>query len=48
MDAVFMDKIMTKIIPFSWRVAMNKRLFKLSKPTQQKLPKQQELVTASV
>jgi NAD(P)-dependent dehydrogenase (short-subunit alcohol dehydrogenase family) len=36
-DAVFMDKIMTKIIPFGWRVAMNKRLFKLTKPTQQKL-----------
>jgi NAD(P)-dependent dehydrogenase (short-subunit alcohol dehydrogenase family) len=48
MDAVFMDKIMTKIIPFGWRVAMNKRLFKLTKPTQQKLQDQQELVTASV
>jgi putative transposase len=45
MDAVFMDKIMTKVIPFSWRVAMNKRLFKLTKPTQQK---RLEFVTASI
>jgi NAD(P)-dependent dehydrogenase (short-subunit alcohol dehydrogenase family) len=48
MDAVFMDKIMTKIIPFSWRVAMNKRLFRLTKPTQQKLQEQQEFAIISV
>ncbi len=47
MDAVFMDKIMTKIIPFGWRVAMNKRLFKLTKPILQKLQEQQEFVTVS-
>lgn len=29
-DAVIMDKILTKIIPFSWRVAMNKSMFKLN------------------
>jgi NAD(P)-dependent dehydrogenase (short-subunit alcohol dehydrogenase family) len=29
-DAVIMDKIMTKFIPFSWRVAMNKSMFKLN------------------
>jgi NAD(P)-dependent dehydrogenase (short-subunit alcohol dehydrogenase family) len=48
MDAVFMDKIMTKVIPFSWRVAMNKRLFKLTKPTQQKRLERQEFATASI
>jgi NAD(P)-dependent dehydrogenase (short-subunit alcohol dehydrogenase family) len=30
MDAVIVDKFMTKFIPFSWRVAMNKRMFKLN------------------
>ena len=30
MDAAFMDKIMTKIIPLSWRFAMIKRMFKLN------------------
>ncbi len=28
MDAAFMDKIMTKIIPLSWRFALNKRMYK--------------------
>jgi NAD(P)-dependent dehydrogenase (short-subunit alcohol dehydrogenase family) len=31
MDAVFMDKIMTKIIPLSWRFAMNKKMYQLNK-----------------
>ena len=31
MDAVIVDKLLTKFIPFSWRVAMNKRKFKLNK-----------------
>jgi hypothetical protein len=37
MDAVIMDKILTKWIPFSWRVSMNKRIFKLNiqKPERQ-------------
>jgi len=30
MDAAFVDKIMTKIIPLSWRFAMNKRMYKLN------------------
>jgi len=30
MDAVFMDKVMTKIIPLSWRFALNKSLYKLN------------------
>lgn len=30
MDALIMDKIMTRFIPFSWRVAMNKRMFRLN------------------
>ena len=30
MDALFMDKIMTKIIPLSWRFALNKRMYKLN------------------
>lgn len=30
-DAIIVDKIMTKFIPFRWRVAMNKRMFKLNK-----------------
>jgi NAD(P)-dependent dehydrogenase (short-subunit alcohol dehydrogenase family) len=30
MDAAFMDKIMTKIIPLSWRFGMNKRMYKLN------------------
>jgi NAD(P)-dependent dehydrogenase (short-subunit alcohol dehydrogenase family) len=29
-DAAFMDKIMTKIIPLSWRFAMNKAMYKLN------------------
>lgn len=29
-DAIIMDKILTKFIPFSWRAALNKRMFKLS------------------
>lgn len=29
-DAIIMDKILTKLIPFSWRAALNKRMFKLS------------------
>jgi NAD(P)-dependent dehydrogenase (short-subunit alcohol dehydrogenase family) len=31
MDAIIVDKILTKLIPFSWRVAMNKKMFKLNK-----------------
>jgi hypothetical protein len=30
MDAAFMDNIMTKIIPLSWRFALNKRMYKLN------------------
>lgn len=30
MDAIIMDKIMTKIIPLSWRFAMNKAMYKLN------------------
>ncbi len=30
MDAAFMDKIMTKVIPLSWRFAMNKSVYKLN------------------
>ncbi|HKC68308.1 MAG TPA: SDR family NAD(P)-dependent oxidoreductase [Bacteroidia bacterium] len=30
MDAAFMDKIMTKIIPLSWRFALNKSMYKLN------------------
>jgi len=30
MDAAFMDKIMTKVIPLSWRFALNKRMYKLN------------------
>jgi len=30
MDAAFIDKIMTKIIPLSWRFALNKRMYKLN------------------
>ena len=30
MDAAFMDKIMTKIIPLRWRFALNKRMYKLN------------------
>jgi NAD(P)-dependent dehydrogenase (short-subunit alcohol dehydrogenase family) len=30
MDAVFMDKIMTKFIPLSWRFALNKTVYKLN------------------
>jgi NAD(P)-dependent dehydrogenase (short-subunit alcohol dehydrogenase family) len=30
-DAIIVDKIMTKFIPFSWRIAMNKKMFKLNK-----------------
>ena len=30
MDAVIMDKIMTKIIPLNWRFAMNKAMYKLN------------------
>jgi NAD(P)-dependent dehydrogenase (short-subunit alcohol dehydrogenase family) len=29
-DAMIVDKILTKIIPFSWRAAMNKKMFKLN------------------
>jgi NAD(P)-dependent dehydrogenase (short-subunit alcohol dehydrogenase family) len=32
-DAVIMDKIMTKFIPFSWLAAMNRRMFKIGKRT---------------
>lgn len=31
LDAIFMDKIMTKIIPLSWRFAMNKYIYKLNR-----------------
>ncbi|WP_460955848.1 SDR family NAD(P)-dependent oxidoreductase [Spirosoma litoris] len=31
MDAIIVDRIITRFIPFSWRVAMNKRMFKLTK-----------------
>ena len=30
MDAIIVDKILTKLIPFSWRVAMNRSMFKLN------------------
>jgi|GEM_PF-963926 len=30
MDAAFMDKVMTKIIPMSWRFALNKSMYKLN------------------
>ena len=30
MDAVIVDRFLTKFIPFSWRVVMNKRMFKLN------------------
>jgi NAD(P)-dependent dehydrogenase (short-subunit alcohol dehydrogenase family) len=30
MDAMIMDRIMTRFIPFSWLVAMNKKMFKLN------------------
>jgi len=30
MDAAFMDKIMTKIIPLSWRFALNKSIYKMN------------------
>ncbi len=30
LDAAFMDKIMTKIIPLSWRFAMNKSMYRLN------------------
>lgn len=30
LDAVIIDKVLTNLIPFSWRVAMNKRIFKLN------------------
>lgn len=30
MDAAFMDKIMAKIIPLSWRFALNKRMYRLN------------------
>ncbi|MEI9917616.1 MAG: hypothetical protein WDO14_02310 [Bacteroidota bacterium] len=30
-DAKIVDNILTKFIPFSWRAAMNKRMFRLSK-----------------
>jgi len=30
-DAMIIDKIMTKFIPFSWRAAMNKSMFKLNR-----------------
>ncbi len=29
-DAAFMDKIMTKIIPLNWRFAMNKKMYRLN------------------
>lgn len=29
MDAGIVDKVLTRFIPFGWRVAMNKRMFKL-------------------
>jgi NAD(P)-dependent dehydrogenase (short-subunit alcohol dehydrogenase family) len=37
-DAVIMDKVMTKFIPFSWRVAMNKSMFKLNIKNPAKVP----------
>lgn len=30
MDALLVDKILTRFIPFSWRAAMNKKMFKLN------------------
>ncbi|MDR3679932.1 MAG: hypothetical protein P4L41_08195 [Flavipsychrobacter sp.] len=42
MDAVIVDKILTKFIPFSWRAAMNENLFKLNKK-KQSVPKQEFL-----
>ena len=38
MDAAFMDKIMTKIIPLSWRFAMNKAMYKLNMKNPAKIP----------
>jgi len=37
LDAAFMDKIMAKIIPLSWRFAMNKRMYKLNIKTPAKV-----------
>jgi NAD(P)-dependent dehydrogenase (short-subunit alcohol dehydrogenase family) len=39
MDAAFMDKVMTKIIPLSWRFAMNKHMYKLNMKKQEKATK---------
>ena len=43
MDAIIVDKFLTKFIPFSWRVAMNKNMYKLnirqtSKVVSEKIP----------
>ena len=42
MDAKIVDKFLTKFIPFRWRVAMNKNMFKLN------MPKQERLLTLAV
>lgn len=45
MDAVIMDKIMIRFIPFSWRVAMNKNIFRLNRLKQEK---QEPLIAVEV
>ena len=42
MDAAFMDKIMTKIIPLSWRFALNKSMYKLNMKNPAKALSQKE------
>lgn len=32
LDAVIVDKVITRLLPFSWRAALNRRTFKLNKP----------------
>jgi len=44
LDAAFMDKIMTKIIPLSWRFALNKRMYKLNIKNPAKALSQKELI----
>lgn len=39
-DAAFMDNIMTKIIPLSWRFALNKSMYKLNMKNPAKAPSQ--------
>ncbi len=44
MDAAFMDKVMTKIIPLSWRFALNKSMYKLNMKNPAKVQFQNESV----